>query len=377
MKYPLLRLALAGGCLSAVSMAPMLAHAKSAATTESVQLYGVVDVSLQYLNNANHHGRSAMGLSSGDLSGSRWGLRGSESLGNGLSTVFLLEGGMDVGTGTKAHGSRLFGREAYVGLSSKDWGTLTGGRHDTFMNDWMSKYNAFGNATFSGKRMDDAFSDRADQSLKYVGRFGNVSVGTMYSFGWNNDQHPADKRRGRLMSVGVRYAASGLDTAVLYYRKHADKPGSHANSDNREDRVVLGASYQMGSVTVSGGHRWLRQHLTTESYTSNMTWVGATYSPTQPLRLLASVYYLAGTVCDDMNLATCPVVQGVGKSQKPVMLVLGSEYDFSKRTTVYALAGYVVNRKDSSLSLDGGKYGATVEPGRNQFGLSLGMRHRF
>jgi len=44
---------------------------------------------------------------------------------------------------------------------------------------------------------------------------------------------------------------------------------------------------------------------------------------------------------------------------------------------VYAVAAYAVNDDKSSQSVIGGKYGANVEPGKNQFGLNLGLRHRF
>ena len=53
------------------------------------------------------------------------------------------------------------------------------------------------------------------------------------------------------------------------------------------------------------------------------------------------------------------------------MFVLGSEHDLSKRTTLYAVAAYVINDDKAALSLLGGKYGANVEPGKNQFGLNL------
>ena len=59
------------------------------------------------------------------------------------------------------------------------------------------------------------------------------------------------------------------------------------------------------------------------------------------------------------------------------MFVLGSEHDLSKRTTLYAVAAYVINDDKAALSLLGGKYSANVEPGKNQFGLNLSLRHRF
>src|SRR5258708_449121 len=55
-------------------------------------------------------------LSSGNLQGSRWGLRGAEDLGGGLKAIFTLESGFDVMTGQSQQGNRLFGRQAFGGL---------------------------------------------------------------------------------------------------------------------------------------------------------------------------------------------------------------------------------------------------------------------
>ena len=115
-----LRIAAAGACLSVFALSPALS---AAATATSVQLYGLIDTGLQYINNGPG-GNSKTGMSTGNLSGSRWGLRGTEDLGDGLSTVFVLENGFDSDNGTTMQGGRLFGRQAYVGLASKDWGCL-------------------------------------------------------------------------------------------------------------------------------------------------------------------------------------------------------------------------------------------------------------
>lgn len=368
-----LRIAAAGACLSVLSVAP--AHAQ-ASTATSVQLYGLIDTGLQYVSNGPN-GNSKTGLSTGNLSGSRWGLKGAEDLGDGASAIFVLENGFDSDNGSTLQGDRLFGRQAYVGLSSKTWGRLTLGRHNTLMIEWMSKYNPFDNANFSIKRPDAAFSDRTDNAVMYVGKLGPVSVGGYYSFGWNNEQSFSDKTLGRMIGGGLRYQSGGLDAGVLYHSKNADKPKAGANSDNREDRIVAGLSYDFESVKLYAGYRWLEQKLTQRNYKNNMTWLGATYEPQRNMRLSAAVYHLDDAVCDDMNNSVCPAVQAAGSGQKSTMFVLGNEYDLSKRTTLYAVAAYVVNDDKSSVSLLGGKYGANVEPGQNQFGLNLGLRHRF
>ena len=69
-----LRIAAAGACLSVFSFSPALA---ATPPSSSVQLYGLIDTGLQYINNGPG-GNSKTGMSTGNLSGSRWGLRGTE-----------------------------------------------------------------------------------------------------------------------------------------------------------------------------------------------------------------------------------------------------------------------------------------------------------
>ncbi len=81
-----------------MTVAPLLlsvaaiAHAQS-----SVTLYGIADAGIAYRSNertgttGNYTGHSNVALSSGNLSGSRWGLRGNEELGNAWSALFQLE----------------------------------------------------------------------------------------------------------------------------------------------------------------------------------------------------------------------------------------------------------------------------------------------
>jgi predicted porin len=94
--------------LGVLGAATTSAHAQS-----SVTLYGLIDTSLVYSNSQKGH--SNLQMSSGTLSGSRWGLRGQEDLGGGLSALFVLENGFSSTAGTLGQNGREFGRAAYVG----------------------------------------------------------------------------------------------------------------------------------------------------------------------------------------------------------------------------------------------------------------------
>jgi len=90
-----------------------------------VTLYGIIDEGLTVTTNQAGHRNYQ--LSSLGLQASRWGFKGSEDLGSGTAAIFVLESGFDPTSGTLGQGGRIFGRQAYVGLSTR-YGTFTTGR---------------------------------------------------------------------------------------------------------------------------------------------------------------------------------------------------------------------------------------------------------
>ncbi|RDK04902.1 hypothetical protein DN412_40110 [Cupriavidus lacunae] len=109
----------------------------------SVTHYGVLDSNAKYVTNMSKVtpstanglalglGKGLARMTSGGLSGSRWGLRGTEDHGPGLKALLVLESGFGVDDGRSQQGGRLFGRQAYVGLEHAVAGKLTFGRQYT------------------------------------------------------------------------------------------------------------------------------------------------------------------------------------------------------------------------------------------------------
>jgi predicted porin len=96
---------------SLIALAVLASVAGVAQAQSSVSVYGVVDAVLH-----KDKGASAA-LTSGGVSGSRLGFKGTEDLGGGLKANFLLEHGFNVDTGTQRTAGSSFDRQAYVGLS--------------------------------------------------------------------------------------------------------------------------------------------------------------------------------------------------------------------------------------------------------------------
>ncbi|NLJ62864.1 MAG: porin, partial [Alcaligenaceae bacterium] len=86
------------------------------------------------------------GLIGGIQSGNRWGLKGSEDLGNGLRAVFVLESGFNIANGDQLQGGRLFGRQATLGLAGDSWGQLDFGRQTNIASKYFGSIDPFGTA---------------------------------------------------------------------------------------------------------------------------------------------------------------------------------------------------------------------------------------
>jgi predicted porin len=204
---------------------PFAAYAQS-----NVTLYGVIDEGLQFNSNAkqivngvNIGGRTYSLNSTSGLNGARWGLRGSEDLGGDLKSIFTLESGFDLNNGALGQGGTLFGRQAFVGLSSDSLGTLTTGRQYDMVVKFVAPVSTLGyigGATTTDHPGDmDNFiaSTRTNNSIRYVSpTYSGLTFGTQLSLGGQ----PGNISGGGGYSGGIGYSAGPLNAgiAINYFK---------------------------------------------------------------------------------------------------------------------------------------------------------------
>ncbi|CAJ0892316.1 Outer membrane porin protein [Ralstonia mannitolilytica] len=349
----------------------------------SVTLYGVVDAGLTYANkvpNGNGGGSSRFGLDSGGLSGSRWGLRGVEDLGGGLKGIFNLESGFNIDNGTSAQGGRLFGRNAYVGLQGQ-WGQLTLGRQQNLLYDFSLIYDPMAIATrYSLAGQDAFFWGRADNSVKYVGSFGGLGVSALYSFNRDGNEQAGLNKLGREWSLGVNYAGGPFGVGVVYDQSNST---TIATADNKEQRATIGGTYAFGPAKLYAGYRWYKANYATVAgngnLRSNLYWAGLGYQATPALSLTGTAYYQQFKNSNTGN---------------PWLFVIGTDYALSKRTDAYLNLAYAKNSSGSGLgvlglnntdayantTLNSGAaqvFSSPAAGNANQFGATIGLRHKF
>ncbi|MDF3833702.1 porin [Cupriavidus basilensis] len=341
----------------------------------SVTLYGVVDAGLSFNNKANATGDKLYRMTSGNQSGSRWGLRGVEDLGGGLKGIFVLESGFNTDTGGQADSNRLFNRGAYVGLQNQ-YGTLTLGRQQTLMYDFGLIYDPMAISTrYSITSTAAEYASRADNAAKYVGTFGGLTVAGLYSFTNNGQEVAGQFRSGREYSVSASYAAGPFSVGAFYDQTNSVGVGAANAALIR--RASVAGTYAFGPAKVYAGYRYakaangaslpgatINNGATALTNTgSNLYWAGLGYQLTPAFSLTGAVYY------QDFRQT----------SADPWQFVATADYALSKRTDLYTSLSYVKNKNGSALGVDGFNTSSTtnVQQGANQFGATVGIRHKF
>lgn len=196
------------------SLATLLFGAQAAHAQSSVTLYGIISTGVGWVSNVG--GSSSVQMIAGTMQNNRWGLRGVEDLGGGLNAIFTLENGFDITNGQFQQGGRMFGRQAYVGLSDKSWGTVTLGRQYDIPFDYLDRFEApvaaLGLATHIGDNDNLFGSYRYNNAIKYQSPTVNGLRGSvMYAM----SNAPGQWAVNRSVSAGVAYDNGPLKLALV------------------------------------------------------------------------------------------------------------------------------------------------------------------
>ena len=213
-----------------VAFAVLGAFAGSAFAAD-VTLYGRIDGGLQYnQNKVEYNGQeviddSSFKMSSGQSTGSRFGLKGTEEISEGLKVGFVLEHGFNVDDGSFNDADRLFDREATLQLISDDFGTLALGRTGSIKSDsgtfgfYAGAVNPFGNGWSNipgvGSSLFAGAESRYDNTITYKSpTFAGTTIYAQYSMG-GNDENEMTHRAERYAALGVNYVAGNVNLAAV------------------------------------------------------------------------------------------------------------------------------------------------------------------
>lgn len=384
--------------LSTLSLA-LLGAAGAAHAQSSVTLYGLIDESIQYVHNADRSNNNLWNMFSGNLQGSRWGMKGSEDLGGGLKAIFQLESGFDPNTGKSSQGGRLFGRQAYVGLSHDAYGTFTAGRQYDPVVDMVQALTAdnyFGSTfTTPGDVDNNDNSSRTNNAVKYVSPvWSGFQFEGMYALGGV----AGSTGSGQTWSGAATWSGGPFSVAAGYIRMDAgNTAASRGASWNTATVPTSGATFDS---QVNNGYASAKSvsiastaaQYVTGPLTFNIRYSFAQYKPdafsafTEQEKFHVVGGYAGYQVTPAMLLGLGYIwTHGAGDTSANYHQVsLGGDYSLSKRTDLYLVGAYqhasgtqrtsATTTQEAGASI--GSYGYDASS-KSQEIVSLGIRHKF
>lgn len=373
------------------------------ALAADVQLYGIIDTGVGY-NHLDGDGifddADSFEMKSGQGSGSRWGIKGTEDLGNGLTVGFILEDGFTTDDG--AESGVMFNRESSLFLQG-DFGKVAFGRIGSLNNgqsSWakVGMISAFGTSDWGGysAQIGNIMSTAAqwDNMVAYeTPDFAGFKVYAQYGMG-NQVTEGDDTYGEENESSSDRYYAIGLTynngpfagyfavDSINYSSVHAD--GQPYDQDDSLT-VTLGGSYDFEAVKLYLGAQYFdevklsslggifgTELSSTFTKGFRMKGYGVTLSGDAPLgggKAMFGVGYTDAELADSMDDSALGLAYKKFNLTRYVVSV-GYDYPFSKRTDVYAIASYMQEQSEWE-----GVVNSDYDPSAYTF--YVGLRHRF
>ena len=227
-----------------------------------VTLYGRIDTGLNFTSNTiEENGVEKVdaqdwGMASGQTTGSRLGVKGTEQISEGLAVGFVLEHGLSSDTGANSD-SRFFNRESMVQIIS-DYGTFAFGRMGVINSDagtfgfYSGAVNPFGTGWNAlpgvGGSLFAAPAARMDNMITYKSpTFAGTTVYAQYSTGADSTKDGFEENSNkfdRYAALGVNFANGGLNLAAVVDWVDEAKVGGTDPEDMYT--INIGGSYDCG-----------------------------------------------------------------------------------------------------------------------------------
>ena len=387
------------------------------ALAADVQLYGIVDTGFQYLSaDSDVTGSDSVNkfsMESGMQSGSRFGLKGTEDLGNGVTVGFILESQFSSDTGALADEDHFFRRESSLFLEGGfgkvafgRMGSINGGVSSwakygvmsAFGTSWGNFSAQAGNWAVGGGLWDNmiAYETPSFAGFKIFAQYGMGNTlsdkyvnadGETVETSWGTENESSSDR---YYAIGASYANGPLN---LYFAVDSTNYSSASPVNGTETgeltygdqddslTITLGGNYDFEVVKLFAGAQYFDEVKLSKlngavNYDTTFTngfagrvkgWsVGVSGSiPVAGGQVLVGAAYLDAEAADSIK------TEGVKDDELSRWIVsAGYDYPLSKRTNVY---GVVTYNQDSL------EYGTANKDDTDPyvFGVMVGLRHKF
>ena len=352
------------------------------AVAADVTLYGLVDYGVRYQNlDADMAGvdkTNKVDMKSGANSGPRFGLKGTEDLGNGVKVGFVLENGFAADTGALGNSKRLFDREAQLFVDGS-FGRVSFGR----VGQLASANGSYGLLGVTGP-FSTGYGD-ATSGLKFVGangftRFDNTITYMTPSFAgltvyaqYSMDTNGADEvgvenesSSDRYYGIGAKFVAGGLTLVGVVDSINYATVGGNAVVQDMDDAltVTIGGNYdfQVAKVYFGGQYFDNAKAVATNNVTvddaNKKAVIGKGYTlgtlgaEGWGLGLGVGVPVMGGTASAYAGYLDADSVDDSDASLKRFTGAVGYSYTFSKRTSMYSTLSYTKDEYKANGTAD-------------------------
>jgi predicted porin len=401
--------------LSLVAAACLLASS-AWAQQSTATIYGVADVGITSVSGLRQG--SVIGINSGIMEGTRWGIRTTEDLGGGWRVLTTLESRVELDTGAAGNrpasgtqlpdritagllpavaagvtgaigstlgvntGNNLFDRQAWVGLVTPIGGFLAG-------RQYTPAFEALG--TFDIMQTQSSLSAgqlvtvpagvdiRQNNSLQYRIVQGPISASAMIGFG----ETGSSTSNSRLLGLNAIYKTDRFSAGFGYNTKN-NSAGQRALST-----LIVGATANFGSVAVNGMLANIKEPNVSTGpellagltgagipvgivnavidrlkQDANLLHVGARYTMSNSSHVTVAINRLNDKRASNADTTSYGVAY---------------TYPFSKRTNMNFVLTKFDNSANGQAAPGGNGYlgGVTSSAGRDSLSIAVGLRHAF
>ena len=352
--------------------AAVMAASGVAFAASNVTLYGVMDGGV-VVSKAKKEDTKVQ-AKSGFNSGSRWGLKGVEELGNGYTVGFQLEQGFNLDDGMTANGwstedgeegtfnreSRLYVAGSFGSLSFGRFGSLASGAgSQTILTGWQfeTSYEETGSWTKYAKG-----NGRINNAISYVSpSFAGMTVHVMYSNGTQEDDSKWSENH-HYYGLGVKGAYGAFTGSMIFEATDAKGEDVVKAKDYEHDAysITAGGNYNFGVATLSGIYQYAW---------SDDVYKQHAFGISGAIPAFGGTAKLGGKMIfgkDESKAA------GEEDRYRGWSLNAAYQYPLSKRTFAYGYAGYTHGSKLWKTSKE-----ADANLVHNGYAVGLGLVHNF
>lgn len=321
------------------------------AAMADVTLYGTVKAGVEVSRVKNQGVKTKTATQIADF-GSKIGFKGQEDLGNGMKTIWQLEQKASIAGTNSGWGNR----QSFIGLKG-GFGTVRAGNLNTVLKDSGDNVNAWESGSNTGDVLGLGTIGRVESreiSVRYDSPvFAGFSGSVQYVPRDNaNDKDKYTHKQSSRESyhAGLKYENAGFFGQYAgSFAKYADlkdnaervavgTTGAHPVKDYQVHRVVAGYDANDLYVSVAGQYEAAKNN----DGTANQ---GKKHEQTQ---VAATAAYRFGNVTPRVSYAHGfkAKVNGVkNASYQYDQVIVGADYDFSKRTSALVSAGWLQEGK--------------------------------